>query len=74
VPHSGADGRTPAALAEEFSAVRAATVALVASLPDEAWARRGVAGGGEVTVRALAWMTAGHALHHLRLFRERWGD
>lgn len=74
VPRSGATGRTPAALAEEFAAVRAASVALVAALPADAWERRGVASGGEVTVRALAWMTAGHALHHLRLFRKRWGD
>lgn len=74
VPHSGAAGRSPEALAREWGAVRAATVALVSALPHEAWGRSGVAGAGVVTVRALAWMTAGHALHHLRLFRERWGD
>ena len=74
VPASGAADRSPAALAGEFAAVRAATGALVASLPHDAWDRRGIAGGGAVTVRALAWMTAGHALHHLRLYRERWGD
>lgn len=74
VPCSGAAGRSPAALAQEWGAVRAATVALVAALPADAWERRGIAGSGAVTVRALAWMTAGHALHHLRLYRERWGD
>jgi uncharacterized damage-inducible protein DinB len=74
VPTSGAERRSAADLAEEFKAVRAATRALVATLPPEAWDRRGRAGGGEVTVRALAWMTAGHALHHLHLFRARWGD
>ncbi len=74
VPGSGAERRTATDLAEEFTTVRAATRALVAALPPEAWERRGVAGGGTVTVRALAWMTAGHALHHLHLFRERWGD
>lgn len=74
VPLSGAERRTAADLAEEFAAVRVATCALVATLPPEAWERRGIARDGAVTVRALAWMTAGHALHHLHLFRERWGD
>lgn len=74
VPGSGAACRAAADLAEEFTAVRAATRALVAALPPEAWDHRGVAGGGAVTVRALAWMTAGHALHHLHLFRDQWGD
>jgi hypothetical protein len=74
VPRSGAERRTAADLTEEFTTVRAATRALLAALPPDAWDHRGVAGGGTVTVRALAWMTAGHALHHLHLFRDRWGD
>ena len=70
---AGHDARTPSDLAAELAAVRAATVALLASLPAEAWDRRGVANGHAVSVRALAWMTAGHALHHLRILRERYG-
>jgi uncharacterized damage-inducible protein DinB len=51
-------------LVEEFEAVRASTVALFRGLPAAAWDRRGSASGREVTVRALAWITAGHAMHH----------
>lgn len=57
---------------EEFRALREATVIFFRHLPDDAWGRRGVASGFEFTVRALAWITAGHVEHHLRLLRERY--
>ena len=47
----------------EFRAVRSATIAFFDSLPDEAWGRRGIASGNEVTVRALAYIVAGHVAH-----------
>lgn len=62
--------RTVAALLEELAAVRQATLALVRSLPGEVAVRRGVANGHPITVRALAWMIAGHAQHHLDGLRE----
>jgi len=73
VPTSGAEGRTIAALVAEFAAIRESTVLLLESLPDEAWTRRGTASGKEVSVRALAYMTAGHLMHHHGLLRERYG-
>ena len=59
-------------LAAEFEAVRGATLALLDSLPTEGWARAGTASGKPVTARALAWIAAGHAIHHLRILRERY--
>ena len=56
----------------EFLQVREATVALFRNLPDEAWSRTGVASGKPVSVRALAFMCAGHAEHHFKIFRERY--
>ena len=64
--------RTLTDLAEEFLAVRAATLALFRSLKDEAWSRRGVASDKEVTVRALAYIIAGHELHHRNILGERY--
>ena len=58
---------------DEFRALRAATVHLFRSFPPEAWIRSGVASGHVVSVRALAWIAAGHALHHQRILRERYG-
>ncbi len=69
---SRANERTPASLADEFEAVRASTIALLAALPTEGWLRAGTASGKAVTARALAWITAGHAIHHLRILRERY--
>lgn len=69
----GSEQRTLAAITAEFAAVRAATLALFEGLPATAAARRGTANGQSVTVRALAWMTAGHAIHHAGVLRERYG-
>jgi uncharacterized damage-inducible protein DinB len=58
------DARPLASLLAELAAVRGATVALLAGLPKHVWERTGVASGYDVSVRALAWIIAGHELHH----------
>ena len=67
-----ADERSWSSHIEEFNAVRSATRALFANLPAHAWDRRGVASGNPFTVRALAYITAGHVTHHTRILRERY--
>jgi len=59
-------------LAGEFAAVRVATVALFRSFDYAAWSRRGISNRNEITVRALAFITAGHELHHRRVLDERY--
>ncbi len=59
-------------LVEEFGAVRGASIALFRSFKEEAWSRRGVASQKEVTVRALAFITAGHQIHHRLILEERY--
>lgn len=70
-PNSGADERPLADVLREYDAVRAATLALFDSFQAEAYDRRGTASGMPVSVRALAYMLAGHEAHHLQLWRER---
>jgi hypothetical protein len=72
VKTAGSDARTIDDLVRELGAVRETTVLLFESLPDEAWGLRGVASGKDVSLRALAYITAGHARHHLRILRERY--
>ena len=60
-------------LMDEFIAVRAATLALYDGFTAEDLVRRGVASGNPVSVRALAWITAGHERHHVGILRERYG-
>ena len=56
----------------EFKDIRASTVEFFRNLPEEAWMRSGVASGNPVTVRALAYVIAGHVAHHLAILRERY--
>ena len=69
-----ADDRSWASHIEEFQTVRAASLTLFRSLPDDAWMRRGVASGNPFTVRALAYICAGHVAHHVGVLRERYLD
>lgn len=72
---STAHARPLAELAEEWRALRRANVFMFASFTPEDGGRRGVASGHEVTVRALAWMIAGHELYHqARLVEDYLGD
>ena len=71
-PLSGADARPLEEVAEEWGDVRQASLALFRHLPAEAWTRRGTASGMPVSVRALAWIIAGHERHHLGIIRERY--
>jgi len=72
VKYGGFSERTLADLAEEFAEVRAATIALLNGLDEAAWQRRGVANKSEITVRALAYIIAGHELHHRRILEEKY--
>ncbi|HEX6940550.1 MAG TPA: DinB family protein [Longimicrobiales bacterium] len=65
--------RPLADILDELTAVRRATVALLRGLPSDAWTRRGIASGKEISVRALAWVIAGHELHHQKVLVERYG-
>ena len=53
----------------EFKNIRGATIALVGSISPQAEARTGTANGDQVSVRALAYIIAGHAQRHLNLMK-----
>lgn len=66
------DARPLATLADELSVVRQSTILLFMHLTEEAWLRRGVASNAEVSVRALAYIIAGHELHHMNVLRTKY--
>ncbi|AWB45235.1 DinB family protein [Paenibacillus sp. CAA11] len=72
VNHSGFEERELTDLLEEQRAVRQATLVLIQSLSEEAWYRKGIASGYGVTVRALAYIIAGHTEHHLNIIKDRY--
>jgi hypothetical protein len=59
-------------LIQEFADVRTATVALFRNLDAENGLRRGIANKNEVSVRALAYIIAGHELHHRQVLQEKY--
>ena len=59
-------------LASELETVRQSTIFLFRHMDEQAWARRGIANNAEVSVRALAYIIAGHELHHREILRARY--
>ena len=57
---------------DDYIAVRRATLTLLRNLDEPAWIRRGIANKNEVSVRALAYIIAGHELHHRRILEEKY--
>lgn len=72
IPYYQAERRSPESIIDEYRSVRRATITLFRHLDEEALGRVGTASGSAVTVRALAYIIAGHEQHHLRLARERY--
>ena len=66
------DDYSLADLASEFEHVRRANLSLFKHLDEDAWKRRGRANESEVSVRALAFIIAGHELHHMAILRNRY--
>ncbi|HEX7938141.1 MAG TPA: DinB family protein [Gemmatimonadaceae bacterium] len=69
---TNAHSRTLVSLLDELQALRAATITLFRGFDDAAWDRAGVASKNPVTVRALAFIVAGHEHHHLQIVKERY--
>jgi len=72
MPLAFAERRSWASHLDEFAAIRSATVALFDAMQESVWDRRGLASGKPVTVRALAYICAGHVAHHLDVIRTRY--
>jgi len=61
-----------AAHVEEFRRVRLSTISLFRNMPEEAWMRSGIASDNPFSVRALAFIIAGHVIHHVTVLRKRY--
>jgi len=59
-------------LANEFKTIRESTLYLLRSLTEEQSMQKGVAGGNPVSVRGLAYMMAGHEMHHIKVLKEKY--
>jgi hypothetical protein len=59
-------------LLSEMRLVRLSNIAMFRTLDEDAWQRVGIANNNEVTVRAIAFIMAGHVRHHMNILRERY--
>jgi hypothetical protein len=66
------EGRHLDELFEEFHIQRKATINLFQGFPSEALLRKGTANGQAVSVRAIAYIIAGHQKHHFQILKERY--
>jgi hypothetical protein len=66
------DAHPWADLIDEFYAVRRSNLAMFRGLTPEAWLRKGIANNNPMSVRAAAYMIAGHERHHLGVIRDKY--
>ena len=59
-------------LIDEFYAVRRSNLAMFRGLAEEAWVRQGISNDNELSVRAAAYIIAGHERHHMGIIRDRY--
>ena len=67
------DRRPLSSLVDELVLLRQANLGLLRGLAPDDWTRTGTANGHSVSVRALAFIMAGHVRHHLNILRDRYG-
>jgi hypothetical protein len=72
IENSHANERSFADLLDEFDLLRKANLSQFRMLDDADWSRTGTANNVSISVRALAFIMAGHIAHHVNILRERY--
>ncbi len=72
IENADVENRSVSSLLTEYKAVRAATLSLLESLDVPALSRIGTASGAGVSARSLAYMIAGHEIHHHQIINEKY--
>ena len=72
VDNSNGNDRNIHDLLDELTLLRKTSISLFNSFTDEMLIRIGTANGGDMTVRALGFIIAGHQMHHLMIIKERY--
>ena len=71
-PFMNAANRSAESIMSEYRAVRMATIALFENLDDAASSRIGTASNAPASPLAMAFVIAGHELHHMHVIREKY--
>ncbi|MDR6999965.1 DinB family protein [Neobacillus niacini] len=57
---------------DDFIATRNATISLIQNMQETVWENKGFANKMPITTRAIAYIIAGHAIHHKKIVTERY--
>jgi hypothetical protein len=60
-------------LVHEFGLVRQSNLFFLSPLPEATYEQAGLVGNNAISVRALAYIMAGHVCHHMNVLRESYG-
>lgn len=72
IKYANFNSRSLINIAAEFRAVKESTVSMFESFKDEIYSYEGTASGFKFTVRAIAYIIAGHEVHHRHIIREKY--
>ncbi len=72
VANSDANAREMDSLINEFSAVRKASIQFIESCDKNTLLKMGRASNSPLSVRAAAYITRGHEMHHVKVLKERY--
>ncbi len=72
IENSNANNRSFAELLDEFELQRKSNLLLLKNIDDTGSRRMGTASGYPISVRALAYISAGHVRHHMGILKERY--
>ena len=72
IENSNSNDRTIPDLVEELALLRQANMFIFRNLKERDWDIFGTASDNKITVRALAYIMAGHIRHHLKILQERY--
>ena len=71
-PFMNANNRSAKSIMSEYRAVRMATIALIENLDITALSRIGIASDAPASPLAMAFVIAGHQIHHMNVVREKY--
>ena len=72
VANSDANARDMDSLIKEFIAVRTASIQFMQTCDDATLLKVGIASNSPLSVRAAAFITRGHEMHHVAIIKERY--
>ncbi|WP_162182446.1 DinB family protein [Lacinutrix jangbogonensis] len=71
-PFMNAPNRSPESIMSEYRAVRMATITLIENLDHAVLSRIGTASKAPTSPLAMAFVIAGHEIHHMNVVREKY--